>query len=590
MLLSLCMIVRDEEENLERCLKSAQGLADETILVDTGSKDGTVRIASAFGADVHRFPWNDSFAEARNRSLELARGDWILLMDADDELEPGGREKILRLLRNAGDEELFCCKTLCYLGDSPDEKNFFINRNLRLIRNGRGYRFSGRIHEQIVSGDGSRPRVRTAEIRFYHYGYLNGQIERKEKRKRNIRLIRTELDENPGNAYMLFCMGNEFLAAAQAAKALAFYRRSLLLTDRDAGYRPALLVRMILCCSRLGLDRDRDFLIREGTRSCPNQVDFPFLKACALQRGKRPESAVRLYRKCLRMNPGNSRASGISALCVQYALGGAYAQLGESGKALRAFAAAARSSPRFREAWGKMVGLLLAEGRSPASVRRRMTRLAGRDFEACRTLSAAFYHRRMYRESLAFCRRARRLRPGENPALEYAEGICEFYLNQYGGAARHLAKAESGPFAADAAWYRLLSILFRTGRIPPYAKWEGKVGLPYYETARECLRCILGEAGAPFTDEAQKYREPVYCLLEILLAAGKTEAFRSSLALLGRIRDGSEHLRLGKLYFRYGYGESAYGELIRSIRANGPMDAEGLAILQDTFSSGDPTG
>jgi glycosyltransferase involved in cell wall biosynthesis len=95
--LTLCMIVRNEAEVLERCLVSIQGLCDETVVVDTGSTDGTVGIAERLGARVHRFEWCDDFAAARNRSFDLATGEFILWLDADDVLAPESLRRVIEL-------------------------------------------------------------------------------------------------------------------------------------------------------------------------------------------------------------------------------------------------------------------------------------------------------------------------------------------------------------------------------------------------------------------------------------------------------------------------------------------------------------
>ena len=99
-MLSICMIVRDEETTLPRCLKSVQDVADEVIVVDTGSKDNTVSIARDFGAKVYHFEWRDDFAAARNESLKYASGDWIFQIDADEELLPGSISHLRKAMLN----------------------------------------------------------------------------------------------------------------------------------------------------------------------------------------------------------------------------------------------------------------------------------------------------------------------------------------------------------------------------------------------------------------------------------------------------------------------------------------------------------
>ena len=94
---SLCMIVRNEEENLPACLASAADLVDEVVVVDTGSRDRTREVAAGFGARVYEFPWVDDFAAARNESLRHATGDWVFWLDADDRLDGDNRGRLKTL-------------------------------------------------------------------------------------------------------------------------------------------------------------------------------------------------------------------------------------------------------------------------------------------------------------------------------------------------------------------------------------------------------------------------------------------------------------------------------------------------------------
>ena len=84
--ITVCLIVKNEEQFLAQCLKSVRGFAAQIVVVDTGSTDRTVEIAREFGAEIYSFAWCDDFAAARNAALEHATGDWILMLDADEEL------------------------------------------------------------------------------------------------------------------------------------------------------------------------------------------------------------------------------------------------------------------------------------------------------------------------------------------------------------------------------------------------------------------------------------------------------------------------------------------------------------------------
>ena len=97
--LSLCMIVKNEEKHLVRCLRSVRDVVDEMIIVDTGSTDKTIDIAKVFGAKVFDFPWTGDFSAARNHSLAQATGDWILVLDADEVISARDFDELKALIR-----------------------------------------------------------------------------------------------------------------------------------------------------------------------------------------------------------------------------------------------------------------------------------------------------------------------------------------------------------------------------------------------------------------------------------------------------------------------------------------------------------
>ena len=91
--ISLCMIVKNEEMHIARCLESVAELVEEIIIVDTGSTDRTLEIASRYTTKVFSYPWKDNFADARNYSFSRASMDYCMWMDADDVLEETEKEK-----------------------------------------------------------------------------------------------------------------------------------------------------------------------------------------------------------------------------------------------------------------------------------------------------------------------------------------------------------------------------------------------------------------------------------------------------------------------------------------------------------------
>ncbi len=213
MLLSICMIARDEEKNLARALLSVAHAADEIIVTDTGSADRTVEIARDLGAKVFHFPWCDDFSAARNASIENASGDWIFWLDADEELLQESVPELRRLLedRNA----LACYISRQDLVDTGRPDLFTEMWQLRLFRNRPDLRFQGRCHPQFhppvesIAEDEDLEIVHTSAVTIRHYGYT-GELKQ-EKLERAARLLEMELADRPGQLYYLIEYGRTLL-------------------------------------------------------------------------------------------------------------------------------------------------------------------------------------------------------------------------------------------------------------------------------------------------------------------------------------------------------------------------------------------
>lgn len=146
--ISLCMIVKNEERHLARCLDSIAGLVDEIIIVDTGSVDRTVEIASGYTSNVFSHLWNDDFSDARNYSFSKASMDYCMWMDADDILEEAEKENFLKLKQTLSPDTDIVMMKYHTSFDEAGNPSFSYFRE-RWIRNHPQYRWIGAVHEVI---------------------------------------------------------------------------------------------------------------------------------------------------------------------------------------------------------------------------------------------------------------------------------------------------------------------------------------------------------------------------------------------------------------------------------------------------------
>lgn len=215
-LLSACMIVKDEQKALPDCLKSLAGVVDEVVVYDTGSTDSTVELARRTGARVIEGYWDDDFARARNASLEQCRGRWVLWIDADERLSaqsPPG----LRAALNACTEADALAIEIYNLGDDLDDKNINIHRALRLFRRDTCCWY-GSIHEQVDLRPDLHKALQVRPVNgahIDHIGYRSEVVSERNKLERNLRLAYAALERNEAHP------GQEGVAQMNVGRALA---------------------------------------------------------------------------------------------------------------------------------------------------------------------------------------------------------------------------------------------------------------------------------------------------------------------------------------------------------------------------------
>ncbi|MBC7325528.1 MAG: glycosyltransferase, partial [Moorella sp. (in: Bacteria)] len=210
--------------------------------------DGTQDVAARYGARVFAFSWGEDFAAARNYSLARATGEWILVLDADEILAPVQAEELAALLAAPGVEGYFV-NIRSYLGNGEEAAE---DQVVRLFRNRPFYRFEGAIHEQVagaIKRHNGGSGLACSSLLIHHFGYLNRQVQAKNKRRRNIGVITRALGEKPDDPFLLYSLGIEYLQGGDTAQGIALLEKALLRVRGDEGYFRDLL--LLLCLSLL---------------------------------------------------------------------------------------------------------------------------------------------------------------------------------------------------------------------------------------------------------------------------------------------------------------------------------------------------
>lgn len=224
--LTVCIIAKNEEKFLPKCLESVQSLAHQIVVVDTGSTDRTVEIARQQGAEVHSFVWCDDFSAARNAAHEHATGDWVLILDADEELAPDSREQ---LLKEMGSRDVIAYRIPIVNDGEEQEGCCYVPR---LFRNAPGLLFVGRVHEQIFSSveacrkDWGLGNV-LGKTTIIHHGYAKEVIKDRGKIERNLRLLGQAIAEMPNEPSLLMNYGLDLVNSGQVDAGLEKYAEAL---------------------------------------------------------------------------------------------------------------------------------------------------------------------------------------------------------------------------------------------------------------------------------------------------------------------------------------------------------------------------
>ncbi|MBX5470336.1 MAG: tetratricopeptide repeat protein [Thermoleophilaceae bacterium] len=596
--ISLCMIVKDEEEMLPRCLEAAHRAVDEIVIVDTGSTDRTIEIAESYGARVIEAEWTGSFADARNISFEAATGDWLLYLDADEVIVAEDAPKLRELAGHVWREAFFFVETN-FTGDLDD--GTAVNHNtLRMFRNRPHYRFEGRIHEQIAHRLPSIPeRLERPSVRIEHYGYLGAVRDAKEKSRRNIELLERQVADGEDTPFLHFNLGSEHAAAGDAERARERFAKAWRLLENDPertayGYVPSLTNRYVKALRVTGRHAEARAVAEEGLRLFPGFTDLVLEQAHVARALGDLDEAARLIERCLEMGDAPSRYSpmvGCGSYVALNALADIRREQGELAEAEALLDRALREHPTYLGSVRPLAEAMLARGVDPEEVAAHVEQAVETPTASTLfMLGVALYEAGHVEVAEARFRAVLDKQPSSDAArVALAEALLSQKRWQEAAEAARGVLPESS-HAAPACRAELFARIVsgdREGAERALAE-AARGALPAGEVA--LFRAWHDAAcGRPLPAALSGEAAPLLGVtLEALLRVQEVEAFAQLVPLVERIGLDRREQRelLASIYLRRGFLESAGDEWAAACEEHGPDARALLGLAQVAYARG----
>ena len=244
--ISLCMIVKNEQQRIADCLDAVDLLVDEKIVVDTGSTDETIHIATAHGAQIINYQWNFNTAAARNTGLRAANFEWILVLDADETIDKSDFVTLKNLIQKIDIDGIILSQRN-YINDPevenwrpvdgsyPQEADFagyFDINVIRLFRNRSDILYTGHAHELVEESLKERNKVNSG-VPIHHFGLAQGRVSSKEKNEHYLSLLLNDFNENPEAFKPNFLLGRQYFQIKQYEKSIFHLRKATSIRPND---------------------------------------------------------------------------------------------------------------------------------------------------------------------------------------------------------------------------------------------------------------------------------------------------------------------------------------------------------------------
>lgn len=357
--LSVNIIVKNAEKSIDSCLKSVCDLADEIIVVDTGSIDNTLDKLKEYNIKLFQIDWDDDFSAARNVAINHSTGDWILYIDADEILH-ADRKTIEEMMR--GNAEGYWLTVNSYT--SSDMSQSTTHRNLRMFRNCLNYRFEGRIHEQILSSilkEHTITDIKETNVTISHFGYLPDQVKEQNKIERNIYLLELSLNEDPNQPFHLYNLGVEYSRLQNYEQSILYLKKCLQYEQQQASYLPSvyfLLGKNLYNCRQF---QEAEQILQKAINLYPDFTDLHYLLAQLYSTQALYEKALNHLYKTIELGDAPKKYisnAGAGSFLSHVKIGEIYEDLKYKEEALQRYFQAIKINPHAKIGYLKFYSLL----------------------------------------------------------------------------------------------------------------------------------------------------------------------------------------------------------------------------------------
>ena len=385
--IGLSMIVKNAADTIAPCLESVRGFVDQIVIADTGCTDNTCDIAREFGAIIVSSPWENHYAKARNAALQPVTTDWVLVLDADEELDREAKKKIPQLMSAAdvggystpihnyvpggfyrGWDRVAVPNDRCH-ERAKDAPAFFVHENVRFFRRHPEIYFIGRVHENVEY------RLKALGLRFplanffiHHFGQLTGHDNRERKGAYYLELLRLKVEDDPNDALAWIQLGlQEYEYSKNPKEALRCLERGVILEPRAS---EAWLFKAMICVdlgkyeeALIAAEHDR----REGQRAALREQ----VRGDALHCLERFAEARVAFRRAIKLGGGDP--------LLESKLGYTEMKMGQKNAGLARLRRAARAAPGMFAIHDNLMKACIMSGRLPeaAEVAEKLAQVAG---------------------------------------------------------------------------------------------------------------------------------------------------------------------------------------------------------------------